>query len=150
MSAHTLKRMRALQYTSLHSVRRPPLPMDEEADALHRRWSWLQEWVGALPSFDKDVPMEHMSAYSRDTAAAAMQLRLRAFFLAPVPDAAIGSILLGTAGDVASTDQCKLEEARTRDIVVDAVAIEHKFIHDAFPVALVSMTACSWRSGCRS
>ena len=103
MSAHTLKRMRALQYTSLHSVRRPPPPMDKEADALHSRWSWLQEWVGALPSFDKDVPVEYELAYSRDAATTTRQLRPRAFLLAPVPDAAFGSILLGTAGDAAST-----------------------------------------------
>ena len=61
-----LKRVRALQYASLQSerlgVRRPPLPRDEEAaDALHRRWSWLEEWVGAQPPFDKDVPVAHQS-----------------------------------------------------------------------------------------
>ncbi|XP_039826922.1 protein IQ-DOMAIN 14-like isoform X4 [Panicum virgatum] len=66
-----LKRVRALQYASLQSerlgVRRPPLPRDEEAaDALHRRWSWLEEWVGAQPPFDKDVPVAHQSPYSRD------------------------------------------------------------------------------------
>ncbi|RLN42670.1 protein IQ-DOMAIN 14-like isoform X2 [Panicum miliaceum] len=69
-----LKRVRALQYASLQSerlgVRRPPLPRDEEADALHRRWSWLEEWVGAQPPFDKDVPVAHQSPYSRDDAAA--------------------------------------------------------------------------------
>ena len=39
----TLKRVRALQYASLQrerlGVQRPPLPRDEEVDALHRRWS---------------------------------------------------------------------------------------------------------------
>ncbi|PVH32687.1 hypothetical protein PAHAL_9G461600 [Panicum hallii] len=69
-----LKRVRALQYASLQSerlgVRRPPLPRDEEADALHRRWSWLEEWVGAQPPFDKDVPVAHQSPYSRDDGAA--------------------------------------------------------------------------------
>jgi len=100
----------------------------------------LDSLISVSSDDDVDHLMDELDRLHDEAAVAtARQLRLRTFFLAPVPDAAIGSILLGTAGDVASTDQCKLEEARTRDIVVDAVAIEHKFIHDAFPVALFSM-----------
>ena len=83
--------------------------------------------------------MEHKSAYSRAAAAAARQLHLRAFLLAPVLDAAFGSILLGTAGSAASNDQCKLDEAGTRDIIIDGIAIEREFVCDAFPVVHVSM-----------
>lgn len=67
-----LKRVRALQYASLHNeklgLRRPPSPSmsrDDEADALNnQRWSWLEEWVGSQP-FDKDVPVAHQSPYTR-------------------------------------------------------------------------------------
>ena len=90
------------------------------------------------PSFDNDVLVEHKLAYSR-AAAAARQLRLRAFRLAPVPDAAFCSILLGTTGGAASNDQCKLDEASNRDIVVDGINIEREFVCDAFLVAHVSM-----------
>ncbi|KAF8728701.1 hypothetical protein HU200_017973 [Digitaria exilis] len=69
-----LKRVRALQYASLQSeklgIRRPPLSSRDEMDTTlnHQRWSWLDEWVGSQPPFDKDVPVAHQSPYT--TAAA--------------------------------------------------------------------------------
>ncbi|KAF8721014.1 hypothetical protein HU200_023426 [Digitaria exilis] len=69
-----LKRVRALQYASLQSeklgIRRPPLSSRDEMDTAlnHQRWSWLDEWVGSQPPFDKDVPVAHQSPYT--TAAA--------------------------------------------------------------------------------
>ncbi|KAG0551077.1 hypothetical protein BDA96_01G392900 [Sorghum bicolor] len=74
-----LKRVRALQYASLHNeklglgLRRPPsVSMSrDEADALNQRWSWLEEWVGSQPPFDKDVPVAHQSPYTSTAAAAA-------------------------------------------------------------------------------
>lgn len=64
-----LKRVRALQYASLHNeklgIRRPPSVMSrDEVDALNQRWSWLEEWVGSQPPFDKDVPVAHQSPYT--------------------------------------------------------------------------------------
>lgn len=70
-----LKRVRALQYASLHQsekvgVRRQPMSR-EEMETLNQRWSWLEEWVGSQPPFDKDIPVAHQSP-SRDAAGAAM------------------------------------------------------------------------------
>lgn len=70
-----LKRVRALQYASLHNeklglgIRRPPsVNMSrDEVDALNQRWSWLEEWVGSQPPFDKDVPVAHQSPYTSTT-----------------------------------------------------------------------------------
>jgi len=70
-----LKRVRALQYASLHNeklglgLRRPPsISMSrDEVDALNQRWSWLEEWVGSQPPFDKDVPVAHQSPYTSST-----------------------------------------------------------------------------------
>ncbi|XP_066391905.1 protein IQ-DOMAIN 12-like isoform X1 [Miscanthus floridulus] len=70
-----LKRVRALQYASLHNeklglgLRRPPsISMSrDEVDALNQRWSWLEEWVGSQPPFDKDVPVAHQSPYTSTT-----------------------------------------------------------------------------------
>lgn len=69
-----LKRVRALQYASLHSeklglgLRHPPASSvsmsRDEVDALNQRWSWLEEWVGSQPPFDKDVPVAHQSPYT--------------------------------------------------------------------------------------
>lgn len=36
----------------------------DEMDALNRRWSWLDEWVGSQPPFSKDVPVTHQSPYT--------------------------------------------------------------------------------------
>ncbi|XP_040378606.1 protein IQ-DOMAIN 14-like isoform X2 [Oryza brachyantha] len=63
-----LKRVRALQYASLHQsekagVRRQPMSR-EEMETLNQRWTWLEEWVGSQP-FDKDIPVAHQSP-SRD------------------------------------------------------------------------------------
>jgi hypothetical protein len=43
----------------------------EEMETLNQRWSWLEEWVGSQPPFDKDIPVAHQSP-SRDAAGAAM------------------------------------------------------------------------------
>ncbi|KAL6593936.1 hypothetical protein ACP70R_048837 [Stipagrostis hirtigluma subsp. patula] len=68
-----LKRVRALNYASLHhekmGIRRPPMSRDE-MEALNQRWSWLEEWVGSQPPFDKDIPVAHQSP-CRDPPAAA-------------------------------------------------------------------------------
>uniref|UniRef100_A0A0E0KDT6 DUF4005 domain-containing protein n=1 Tax=Oryza punctata TaxID=4537 RepID=A0A0E0KDT6_ORYPU len=68
-----LKRVRALQYASLHQsekvgLRRQPMSR-EEMETLNQRWSWLEEWVGSQPPFDKDITVAHQSP-SRDAVAA--------------------------------------------------------------------------------
>uniref|UniRef100_A0A0D9VU43 DUF4005 domain-containing protein n=1 Tax=Leersia perrieri TaxID=77586 RepID=A0A0D9VU43_9ORYZ len=74
-----LKRVRALQYASLHQnekggMTRRQAMSREEMETLNQRWSWLEEWVGSQPPFDvagsqppfdKDIPVAHQSP-SRD------------------------------------------------------------------------------------
>jgi hypothetical protein len=90
-----LKRVRALQYASTQNVSYLSLHapqyffvwMDADNATAHveqekrgvRRWSWLEEWVGAhqhQPPFDKDIPVAYQSPY-RDVGCSARRSFVR-------------------------------------------------------------------------
>ncbi|KAG2637625.1 hypothetical protein PVAP13_2NG529600 [Panicum virgatum] len=65
----------------------------------------LDSLISVSSDDDVDHLMDELDRLHDEAAVAARPLRLRVFLFAPAPDAAFGSILSGTAGDAASTDQ---------------------------------------------